>query len=34
MNRPVILEGLGIWKLYGAHPETFLKRHNYQPTDE
>jgi glycine betaine/proline transport system ATP-binding protein len=33
MDRPVILEGLGIWKIYGNHAEAFLQRHNYLPDD-
>lgn len=32
MERSVKLECRGVWKIYGTHPESFLKKHNGSPT--
>lgn len=34
MERSVKLECRGVWKIYGPHPEDFLKKHNDAPTSE
>ena len=34
MDRPVILECRGVWKLYGPEAKEFLARHNGAPTDQ
>ncbi|WP_421703447.1 quaternary amine ABC transporter ATP-binding protein [Aliiroseovarius sp.] len=34
MERSVKLECRGVWKVYGAHPETFLAKHNGTPSSE
>ncbi|MXN64434.1 betaine/proline/choline family ABC transporter ATP-binding protein [Stappia sp. GBMRC 2046] len=33
MERPVILDCRGVWKLYGPHTRNFLEKHNGSPTD-
>lgn len=34
MERPVILDCRGVWKLYGHQAKEFLTRHNGSPTDQ
>ncbi|MBN9673886.1 quaternary amine ABC transporter ATP-binding protein [Roseibium aggregatum] len=34
MERPVILDCRGVWKLYGQNPREFLTRHNGAPSDQ
>ncbi len=34
MERPVILDCRGVWKLYGHNSKKFLTRHNCAPTDQ
>jgi len=34
MERPVKLDCRGVWKIYGADPDGFLRKHNGAPTSE